>query len=88
MGNNNYQFLDFTGISELDGSETLRGAFEKAKSGKPILVSNLMGLTFFSSDVNPADTTAAILPGIVVSEGSFTIIGVKVNSDDTVEAAS
>ena len=84
-----YQIIDFTGISALDGTETLPGAFAKIKSAnKPILASNFVGINMFTADMLPADTTKAVLSGIAESNGSLVPIGIVINSDDTVELFS
>ena len=84
-----YQVIDFTGISALDGSETIPDAFVKIKSAKkPILASNFVGCYIMTCDTTPADTTKCVLTGVIESSGSLVPIGIVINSDDTVEMLS
>lgn len=84
-----YQILDFTGITQLDGSETLPGAFNKIKTcGKPILVHNLNGINVFTSDADIASTTQAVLPAYIMSGGTPTLLAVTITSADVVSILS
>lgn len=84
-----YQILDFTGITELDGTETLPGAFNKIKTcGKPIMVQNLNGINTITNDANPSSTTSAVLVAWVLASGSLTTIGIEIGSDDSVTLLS
>lgn len=84
-----YQILDFTGITALDGTETLPGAFQKIKTcGKPILAHNLNGINVFTNDAEPTSTTQAILPAYVMSGGSPTLLAIKITSANVVSILS
>lgn len=84
-----YQIIDFTGLTQFDGSESIPGAFAKIKAaGKPILANNFTGVNMFTADVKPTDTNKAVLTAVVESSGSLVPIGIVINADDTVEMLS
>lgn len=84
-----YQIIDFTGIINFNGTETLPGAFEAAKvsvkTSKPIAIVNCLGKAFFSYDATSSDTTKAICPFIDYDNGTFTNVGIVINADDTID---
>jgi hypothetical protein len=58
-----YQIIDFTGITEFDGTQKIPGAFEAVKkSGKPILAENVLGISVFTSDADESSRVRAVLP--------------------------
>ena len=83
-----YQIIDMSTLTVLDGSETVKGAFAKAKKGRPILVENCVRLSGFTYDANPASTTEAELPIIGYVSGTLQPAKLVISSDDEVSLAT
>ena len=78
-----YQVIDFNG-ENLATAKTIKGAFKKAKSGKPLLVENLGGTSFFTNDVAHTDTTAAECPYMIkASAGHYEFVVLTITSADS-----
>ena len=77
-----YQVIDFKGAT-LESATVIKGAFKKAKSGKALLVENLAGMSAFTHDSKPTNTTTAVCPVILVTEDTPTIVLLTITSEDS-----
>ena len=77
-----YQVIDFKGET-LGSTTTIKGAFKKAKSGKALLVENLAGMSAFTHDSAPSDTTTAVCPVILVASDTPSIVLLVITSEDS-----
>lgn len=76
-----YQVIDFKGES-LTSNTTIKGAFKKAKAGRPILVENIGGVSGFTYDATPTSTTTATIPVTVWSSSTFKVGKLTISNED------
>ena len=81
--NGGYQVIDFENTT-LQTPQTIKGAFEKAKSKKAILCENLFGVTGFLYDSTPNVTdTATLIFNTFVSD-AVKIAYITISDEDVV----
>lgn len=77
-----YQIIDCVTLTALDGTQTVKGAFAKAKKGRPIMIENCMGISGMTYDIATGSSTVAYLPLIAYVSGVLKPAKIEISSDD------
>lgn len=86
MGNG-YQTIDCSTLTAFNGTQTVKGAFKKAKAGKAILLKNFNGMTVFVADTSTS-SSSAILPCFAVVSGTLKAAKITISDEDAFTLAA
>ena len=79
-----YQIIDCATLTALDGSQTVKGAFAKAKKGRPIMIENCLGISGMTYDIAITSSTVAYLPLFAYISGVLKGAKIEISSDDEI----
>lgn len=82
-----YQVIDCSKLTAFNGTQTVKGAFKKAKAGRPILLNNFNGMSVFVTDTSTS-ATSAILPTFAVVSGTLKAAKITISDEDAFTLAA